>query len=89
MLTTDQRNIIPGPWAWAALLNLQVVPGQNSGSWPGLQLGSHPPARSLHSGVHCGGKTDKVGPFLPAATMEETENCTVVMRQQLLRDKVK
>lgn len=47
------------------------------------------PARSLRSGVHCGRKTDKVVPFLPAATMEEMENSTVVMRQQLLRDKVK
>lgn len=34
------------------------------------------PAGSLSSEVGCGERTEKVRPFLPAAAMEETEDCT-------------
>lgn len=89
VLTTDQRNRwVQASWpGLLALLNLQIFPGQSLGSWAGLQFGSHGqalPTRSLSRGECCGERPEKVRSCSPAAAIEESEDCTVKMRQHSL-----
>lgn len=89
MLTTDQRNRwVQASWPeLLALLNLQIVPGQSSGSWAGPQFGSHGqalPTRSVSRGEGCGERPEKAGSCLPAAATEESEDCMAKMRQHFL-----
>lgn len=77
-----------GLLAWAACpLELANCPGQSLGSWAGLQFGSHGQAlftSHYQRGVGCGERPQKARSCSPAAATEESEACTVKMRQHFL-----